>query len=123
MALGELRHPRGPAPLCRGRSTHQGLKGCVLHEVIVQVAVGHHSVYLDTVGKRDTVRRNHRQAQFQEGCWATIFTASLVAGKDQNGSFIRKCLIQWEPWDGARHQTHLDLHWGAVPLEMAFGVY
>lgn len=53
MALEELRHPLGPAPLCRGRTTHQGLKGCVLHEVIVQVAVGHHPVYLDAVGKRE----------------------------------------------------------------------
>lgn len=69
------------------------------------------------------MRRNHRQTKFQEGCWATVFTAPLVAGKDHNGSFIRKHLIQWEPWDGARHQKHLDLHWGAVPLEMAFGVY
>lgn len=55
-ALEELRTLcRGcvePAPLCRSCSTHQGLKGRVLHEVIVQVAVGHHPVYLDAEGQK-----------------------------------------------------------------------
>lgn len=37
--------------LGRGGYTHQSLKGRVLHEVIVQVTVGHHSVYLDAEGK------------------------------------------------------------------------
>lgn len=54
--LEEMRNPWGcylePAPLCRSRSTHQGLKGCALHEVIVQVTVGHHPVYLDAAGER-----------------------------------------------------------------------
>lgn len=54
--MEEMRNPWGccleSTPLCRSRSTHQGLKGCALHEVIVQVTVGHHPVYLDTAGER-----------------------------------------------------------------------
>lgn len=43
----------GARPLCKSGHTHQGLKGCVLHEVIVQVAVGHHPVDLDAGGMRE----------------------------------------------------------------------
>lgn len=32
--------------------TYQGLKGRVLHEIIVQVAVGHHPVHLNAEGNR-----------------------------------------------------------------------
>lgn len=56
MALEEPRHCQGrclePTPLCRSWPTHQGLEGCILHEVIVQVTVSHHPVYLDATGKR-----------------------------------------------------------------------
>lgn len=56
-ALEKLRTPYGcclePAPLHRSCLTHQGLKGCVLHEVIIQVTVGHHPVDLDAAGKTE----------------------------------------------------------------------